>query len=254
MKRLASFTASAALAIAALSAYADEHEGEPSYSPVETYTCHFNEGLGPGDLDETVEAWNAFMDDKGIGTYFAATITPHYFGPDSFDFAWMGVWPDGAAMGEGTDMWLAEGREFMARFAAVADCDTHSNFVSATVKEPPSEIPPDTIVMSVADCNLRDGKTMDEAMSGMAEFAALQSAAGMDGGIWVWWPVYGGGGADFDFKLVEGFPNHATLGKLYDWYGNGGAYVQWDEHIGSAVSCDDSRVYNGTVRRRMQQD
>lgn len=251
MLKPASCAASAMLLAAAFAVNADEHEEAPTYSPVETYTCNYNDGKGPKDLDKVVDEWNKFMNEKGVGTYFAVTLTPHYHGPDAFDLGWLGAWPTGQAMGEGTDMWLAEGREIAGRFAAVADCDTHANFASMQVKEPPSETPPDTVVLSFSDCNLHDGKTMDEAIAGMAAFAQYQTDAGMPGGTWIWWPVFGGGDAGFDFKLVDGYPNHATLGKLYDWYGNGGAYMKWEEHVGSNVSCDVARIYDGKVRRRM---
>jgi hypothetical protein len=40
------------------------------------------------------------------------------------------------------------------------------------------------------------------------------------------------------------------MGKDYDRYGTGGDWMTYSELVGDLVSCDVSRVYNATVRRR----
>jgi hypothetical protein len=67
-------------------------------------------------------------------------------------------------------------------------------------------------------------------------------------------PVFGAGGAEFDFKIVEGFDNFTALGKYYDLYGNGGGYQKHSEMIGELYECDDARVYNATILRRTSEE
>jgi hypothetical protein len=118
-------------------AVADSHEADgPSFNPVEGWTCNYNDGKGPADLDKTVAAWNEWMDDKGQGDYFAVTMTPNYFGERAFDVAWVGVWRDGNAMGRGADLWINEGGEIADGFSEVLTCDSHANFASQNVKQP----------------------------------------------------------------------------------------------------------------------
>lgn len=229
---------------------ADEHGDAISYYPVETFTCEYRDGADASDLDKVVDAWTEFSDDQGVDTYFAVTLVPHYHGADTFDVGWLGSWSSGEAMGRGTDMWITEGRDMAERFAEVLHCETHENFVSGELKAPPSDTPPDTVVLTFSDCKMRDGRTEEDLMSGMKAFVAYQEEQDIPGGLWMMWPVFGGGDADYDFKLVEGYPDHATLGRVYDWY-MGGEYRKWEELIGANVSCDVGRVYNGTVRRRM---
>ncbi len=66
--------------------------------------------------------------------------------------------------------------------------------------------------------------------------------------------AFGGGGAEFDFKIVEGYDNHTEVGKMYDMYGTGDDFAKHGELLGSLVECNESRVYNGTVRRRRSEE
>jgi len=228
----------------------EEAEG-PRFYPVETLTCNYNEGKGPEDLEKAIDAWSEFLDKKNVTTYWAATVTPYYYGAETFDIGWLGAWTDGAAMGSGIDMWLSEGNEYAEKFAAALTCDTHSNFASTEIKAPPDGPSPDNIVITFSDCNIHDGKTFPEVMEGTNAWTAHQVEAGYENGSWMLFPVFGGGGAEFDFKMVESFDNYAALGKFYDLYGNGGGYKKHGELIGELYECDDARVYNATIRRRI---
>ena len=107
---------------------AQDEQKLPEFSPIETYTCNYKDGMDSGDFDAVVDAWNAWMDKDGDNSYWAATVTPYYYGSETFDIGWIGAWKDGASMGTGTDRWLSEGGEYAAQFAAVVDCETHSGF------------------------------------------------------------------------------------------------------------------------------
>ena len=232
-------------------ANADGHEGESiAYPPMETFTCNYNEGMGPADLDAATDAWNEYMDEQGVGYYFAATLTPYYYGPETFDVGWIGSWTDGNAMGAGTDQWLAEGGELAAGFAEVLTCDSHSNFAVDIIHRPDRPTP-DSFVVSFSDCNITEGTSYEDLRAGLVEWSEYQTEMGHDHPTWVLWAVYGGGGAEFDFKLMEGYLNHAELGEGYEMYGTGGMWRKHMETIAGMYECDDARVYNGTTRRRI---
>ena len=83
-----------------MTANAQEEEDAPPYvTPVDTFTCNYNEGKGPGDLKKAVANWNAWMDDQGADNYGAVTMTPYYYGDDSFELGWLGFWTSQEAMG-----------------------------------------------------------------------------------------------------------------------------------------------------------
>jgi len=231
---------------------ADSHSELPDFAPIETYTCNYNEGMGPEDLDEAAAGWNKWMDDEGQGNYWAATVVPVYFGPDAFDFGWIGSWTSGTEMGTGTDKWLTEGGEYAAKFAAVADCNTHSGFAGSMIKAPP-DTSPDTIVLAFSDCNITTDDPNADLFAKFAQWTEFAEERGYKNGAWVLFPVYGAGGAKFDFKMVQGYDSFADQGADWDLYASGD-YVKAGEINAGDWECDDARIYRATVRRRIAEE
>jgi len=235
-------------------AFAQEEDKGPEFSALETFTCNYNDGKGPADLDGAVEKWTAYMDGSGGDKYFAMTVTPQMHGAETFDVGWLGVAPTGELMGQGRDGYRANGGESGAAFAEVLTCDTHSQFAVMQIKEPPERESPESIVLSFSDCEVEDGRNFDEVFSGMRAFAAFQAENGYSNGTWVLFPAYGSGDEEFDFKVVNAYDNHAGMGRDFDLYGTGGGYVKRREIMGDMLDCDVGRVYDGTVRRVMSDD
>ncbi len=251
MKKIISIACGAMLACTAGLAIADGHEGASvAYPPMETFTCSYNEGKGPADMDAATAAWNEYMDERGVEYYFAATVTPYYYGPETFQVGWIGSWSDGNAMGQGTDQWLAEGGEIAAGFAEVVTCDSHSNFVVDMIRAP-GEGTPDTFVLTFVDCNMNEGTEYDAMRAAMVEWTGHRAENGHEHPMWLLWPAYGGGGAEFDFKIMNGYRNHSEMGSEYEYMGTGGGWRSRMEIMGDMIECDDARVYNGTTRRKM---
>ncbi len=236
-------------------AWADGHESEePNIYPVEAYTCKYNDGKGPADLDKVIAAWNEWMDEEDADNYFAMTLTPHYFGGETFDVGWLGSARTATELGVGADNWRANGGEHAAAFASVLTCDSHSNFATMQVKQPPERTSPDSLVISFADCSAAEGKTMDDVFTAMDAWTAYTTEQGYTNGAWVMFPAFGVNDADFDFKLVNAYDNHADMGKGYDMYANGGGYQKHVELMDGVMVCDVARVYDGTVRRRIAEE
>lgn len=232
-------------------ALADSHEQEiRRFVPVETWTCNYLDGKGPADLDAIIARWNAWMDEHDQQDYFAITLTPFYFGADTFDVAWLGSWPGGEAMGRGMDLWVSEGDEINAGFFEVLSCDTHSNFAATELKAPDGPAP-DNFVLAFSDCTGPDSsEAWDQLMTNVDAWSAYLTENGYHQGNWMLFPVYGGGGAEFDFKWVEGFDNHTQLGQDYQRYSENAAWRKQGELLGAYMECDDARVYQATVRRQ----
>lgn len=248
---VARFLAAALLTSVPVTTWAQDNGDPPVITPVETYTCNYNSGQGPADLEKVINGWNAFMDEQGVDNYYAMTLTPHYFGGETFQVGWLAATPSGEDMGVGTDFWLTAGSKHAAAFAKVLSCDSHSNYATMQIKAPPNRTPPDNIVLTFANCSAVDGTTMDEVFTAMEAWTRYSIENDYRNGAWVMWPAYGVDDVDYDFKLVNGYDSHADLGKDYDHYANGGGYQKHAELLGDLLHCDVARLYNGVVRRRI---
>ena len=229
----------------------EEQSDDMHILPVETYACDYKDGKGRKDLDKAIATWNAWMDSKAVDSYGAMVLEPYYFGPETFDVAWLGFWTSGDAMGAATDLYLKEGGATAEAFAAVVSCDSHSNFASAGIKAPPAGDPPDSMVLQFSDCNIREGTEWGALMKGYADWAAYQEAEQYGNGLWMLFPAFGGGDAEYDFKEVTSYGDHTAAGKAYEKYANGGGWEKHQETVAHMLRCDDSRVYNVTFVRKL---
>ena len=218
-------------------------EAGPTFSPIEIFACNYNKGQDRDDLDKVIAGWNKWMDESGSEPYSAWIYTAFYGSPEySFDLAWLGVWPDGKAMGKGTDQWLGGGGEHAAAFDKVLTCDVHSNFASMQLRSGGSENS-DNAVLGFSDCTFKKGSKFGDAVKVAKEWHAYMKEQGSTGSAWWFFPVYGGD-PDWDFKAVSAYSNHAELGADYDRYGNGGGFMKAGEIIGDAYDCGVTRIYN----------
>jgi hypothetical protein len=224
----------------------DEQAAGPTAHPVETYTCKYNEGKGPADLDKVLVEWNAWMDKHGVKDYFGAVITPYYSGDFAFDVGWLGVWPDGNAMGKLSELWTTKGSDMAEKINSVVHCESHSNFISLTVKEPPRGGDPSdkSFILSFSNCSMKEGKTFDDFMAAQQAWNAYADANGFVGGAWVMFPLYGETDNDYAFKFVESSPDFVAFGADYQRFSEG-AWRKAEELYAPVVDCDHGRVYIG---------
>lgn len=230
---------------------AAQDEDDMSAAPVELYLCSYNDGKGPADLEKVVAKWNAWADGRNLHDYTAYTLTPFYAGPEQdFDVLWLGIAPTAAAMGAAQDDWVANGGAVQAEFDKVAPCSAHGNFAAVQFKAPPERKDPSHVVISFSDCNIADGKSFgDDIAPALSAWAKYRGEHGSTAGMWVLFPVYGGGGEEYDFKFVSGYGNFAEQGADWDQYGQEGRFKA-HELFGDMLDCDAARVYNATNRRR----
>lgn len=233
----------------------DDAAEEPDWTPVETWTCNYVDGKGPGDLAEVIDGWNDWWDAKGLKTYFAATVTPYYFGEELFDVGWIGAWSDGAAMGSSLDTWLTDGSAEGAKFFEVIECSSHTNYASVNVRQPQDndDESDDAFVLNFSNCSFKEDKGLGDYMAAQNEWNDYADEVGIVGGTWIMFPLAGEINNDYDFKLVNSQPDHTTIGKNFDVYAQG-HYRKSNELFRDIVDCDISRVYNAHVERSIESD
>ncbi|MCW8925329.1 MAG: hypothetical protein OQJ84_03655 [Xanthomonadales bacterium] len=252
-KNLISSLTTGLLLLAGSSAVLAEDEVSFKVVPVEMFACSYNEGKGPADLDKATAKWNAWADGQGLDSYAAWTLTPYYYGPDQdFDVIWLGAGKDAVALGKAQDAYLTEDAGVRAGFGEVVNCDAHVNYASLQFKAPPDNATPGNSVLTFSDCNFKEGATFEALSAAMDKWSMHLSEAGSTAAIWHWYPVYGGGGEEFDFKWLEGFANFEELGGDFERMGNGGGYKVSNELFSDLLDCDSSRAYVAQNRRSAQ--
>jgi len=234
-------------------AHAQDDANEEVWTPVEAWTCNYRDGKGPGDLNKVIDEWNEWWDDKGLTSYFAATLTPYYFGEKSFDIGWLGAWSDGNAMGESLDVWMTDGAGVGAKFFEVIDCGSHTQFASLNVRQPEQngDESDKDFLLSFANCSMKEGQSFEDYMAAQAEWNDYADEAGIKGGTWLMFPIAGESNNDYDFKHVVGEDDHSEAGANWAAYADG-HYRKSQELFEPLVDCDIGRVYSATVVRDME--
>lgn len=229
------------------------NDGIGKIVPVELFVCSYRDGQDEGDLNRVIARWSKFMDDNGVNNYAAWTLSPYFYGADqNFDFIWMGASADGNAMGAGIDLWLSKGGELQGQFNAVADCNTHVLLSSAMYKAPPDGETPSSAVISMTDCKINEGRSYREVRMADVKWAEYLTNQGSKMGYFHWFPVFGGGNADFDYKVVSAQQNFTDLGADFEHFANGGGRAVARDIFANVDTCDDARVYLATPRRTAQ--
>ncbi len=230
----------------------DDDDGDGA-AAVEVYTCSYADGKGRADWDKVVTKWNAWADDEGINDYSAWNLTKFYSSPEQeFDVIWMGVTETGQGMGAAQDLWLAKGGALQSDFDSAAPCSAHSMFAAVNVKKPPEREDPSSVVIAFSDCTIGEGHSFsEEVMPALQAWSEFRSSHGSTAGHWVFFPVYGGGGEEYDFKFVASHANHAEAGADFDNYDPAKAREIFPRGL---LDCDSSRSYNATNLRMAESD
>ena len=239
-------------------AIADSHESdEPLFdpaTPIEIYACKYNEGYGMSDIEVATAKWNDWADDRGMTDYSAWILTAFYYGADQdFDFLWAGGSSSGQALGATQDDWIANGGKIAEAFDEASTCDAHGSFASLEIKSPPEREDAENLMVSFSDCNLSDGTNFSDIAPSLKAWGEYREGHGSGAGMWVWFPVYGGGGEEFDFKFIAAYESLADQGADFDEYGRTGV-AKARELFRGKVACDSSRVYVTRNVRRAESD
>ncbi len=228
-------------------------DGMGKVIPVELWACSYNDRQDRDDLDSVNERWNRWMDERNNNNFAAWVLTPYFYGQEQqFDLLWMGAYTDGNAMGAGTSQWLAEGGDINDAYNEVLTCAGHVGFGSAMYKSPPDNATPATGIITMMDCSLNEGHRYQDIQKAEVAWAEHMSSSGSTAGTFHWFPNYGGGDADFDYKVVNAYNSFTDLGADWERFANGGGREASTEIFGDIDDCDDARVYLATSIRAAQ--
>jgi len=220
---------------------------------VEIFTCNYADGKGAADLDKVVAKWNKWADKQGMTDYSAWTLTPFYAGAEQdFDVLWLGVTRTGKSMGAVQDMWLAHGGSLGDEFDSITPCNAHALVAALQFKEPPKRDDASSAVLDFSDCTIGEGKHFStDVAPALKAWSELRTKQGSTAGMWVFFPVNGGGGEEFDFKFVVSHANYTEQGADFDSYDPAKAREIFPYGL---LSCDSSRSYVATNRRMAESD
>ena len=245
-KILISLATAIVLATSGVSIGFAQDDGAPQFRPVEMWACSFRDGKDQGDLDKVYEG---LVEASGDTAYAAWHLDPYFAGNlvDSFDFLYLGAWADSSTMGgdvAGSTTTYAEANEDWNK---ALDC-SGLMFASTMVQEIGGEPSGDgSFVLTVSDCNVAHGRTSAQAMGALNRFNDYRVANGSAVGTFVWFPVYGGGNAEFDFKLVHAYSGGQAMGDGLQWYVDNQAYNVSNAMMDGLLQCDEARMYNGST-------
>lgn len=243
--RIAICGAIAGLLLAAAPGFAQvSDDGMGKVLPVELYACKFKEGKDDADLSKVIERWNKFADDNDMNNYAAWLLRPFFYTPaQDFDIVWLGAYSDGNAMGAGLQNWISNGRELNAAFEEVIDCGAHVAYSSAMYKAPPGGGAPGAGVISIMDCKLNEGYRYDDVKAAELKWMDHLQKSGSKAAYYHWMPLFGGGDADFDYKVVSAYADFEEVGSDIEDFANGGGRDVSREIFARIDDCDDARVY-----------
>ena len=243
--KIVTYAAIAGLLLAAAPGLAQVNaDGMGKVVPVELYACKFNEGKGGADLAAVIERWNQFADDSNMDNYAAWLLTPFFFTAEQdFDILWLGAFSDGNAMGSGLQNWISNGGELNAAFQEVLDCSAHVAYSSAMYKAPPEGNVPASGFITMMNCKLNEGHEYSDVKAAELKWVDHLTKTGSKSAYYHWMPMFGGGDADFDYKVVFAYPDFVEVGSDVENFANEGGREASREIFGDIDECDDARVY-----------
>lgn len=223
---------------------AQAQQNQPAPAPViEIYPCTYRANNDIDNLRTVSARFNTWADRNNMTNYTAFMATPYAYSADlDADVLWLGGWPNGTAMGVGEARWLSQGGDVAAAFDAVVECNAHSLYAEVVVNQP-SGPPPQNGVAMFEDCKVHDGRTANEAIGALGQWAEYTKSRGSDAFSAVLFPLAGlGNDADYTFKLVTGFSSMEEFGKGTDMY-TGGGFMRAEELFSRLLDCNSARVY-----------
>jgi hypothetical protein len=244
MKQSFTLLGMAATSAVFLATEARAQQEQPAPTPVvEIYQCTYRGTNDMDDLRAVTARFNAWADRNNMTDYSAFTATPYLFSPDlEADVLWIGVWPNGTAMGADEARYLAEGGDISAAFDALLDCNGHALYAEIVVNQLAAPPPQNGLAM-FEDCTVRDGRTVPEAIAALEQWAEYTKSRGSDAFSALLFPLAGlGSDADFTFKLVTLFDSMEAFGRGADMY-TGGGFLRAEELLGRLLDCNSARVY-----------
>ena len=244
MKRLLLAATTAACTLFMGTGLSFAQDGPPQFAPVELWACDYRDGKDQGDLQDVLEELAELSGDTPTATRM---LYPYLRGPQqAMDFIYIATWPDGSTMGRDVGNYFENGADVDEAWEETADCSASLLYGRLMINQPSAEPDDDNnFILTVSDCNVAHGRSNGQAIGAIQRYNEYRVANGSDITTLLWFPVYGGGGAEFDFKQVHVYNDYQHLGDSFQWVVDNEAYAVNQDMTDGLVSCDEARVYIG---------
>lgn len=250
MKRLitAAVMAACTLLVGISSTFAQD--GPPQFRPVEMWVCNFNNGKDQGDMDKVYED---IVAEAGDSAYSAFQLNSYFRVNQEFDFIYLGAWADGSTMGASLGGEMAGDSDAGEGWEETVTCPASLMYASTWINQPGTGDGSGDFVLSIADCNVAHGNSNAQALGALRRYSDYAKANGSDVGTVVWFPAFGGGATEFDFKVANVYSDAQHFGDSMQWFTENQAYIARSNMTEGIVSCDSPRVYGGrTIMNNLQ--
>ena len=227
------------------SSFAQDDSDVPNLTPIELQLCNYHNGQDRADYDKAVGKMQQWMDDNDAEPYAAWRLQSFFTGARTgFDFIYLGAWASGTSMGKDIAQYRATAGDAIAAAEKAADCANSQMYTSLNVKESDGDGTGD-FILTVTDCTVADGRTTANAIDALVEWGQYRDANGSPGGMWIWFPRYGDGDADFNFKLASSYSSMEEFGNYFQWNRDMQGYLKRNELFGGLLDCNVARAYTG---------
>lgn len=219
-------------------------DGPPQFAPVELWACDFRDGMDQGDLNDIYEDLVSLAGDTPTAIRH---LIPYLRGPQQdMDFIYLQTWPNGSTMGGDVASYMENGTAVDEDWEETVDCSASLLYGRLMINQPSADPDADdNFMLTVSDCIIADGRSAGQAIGAIEQYNEYRVANGSDITTLLWFPVYGGGGAEFDFKLIHAYDDYQELGDSFQWVVDNQAYQVNQQMTDGLVSCDEARVYIG---------
>lgn len=225
---------------------AQDNDDAPNFVPVELFACNYRERKDQDDFDKALDLLEQTSATDGAAPYAAWRLFRMFYGPDQdFDFIFFAAWPDGSSMGRDYKNYFAVGGDADAAWNDAVDCNAAVMFASLEIMAPADSPDSDDFILTFSDCELEKGRSNGQAIAALRAYGKYRTNSGSPGGTWAWFPAYGGGDADFDFKLINSHADVEAFGNHFQWFGDNQAFQTLGALTDGLMKCDEARVYRG---------
>lgn len=245
MRRLILAAVTAAITGCLASMPAAAQDSGPAFQPLEMWACSFRDRKDQGDMDQVYE-----LVEEGTGgvPYAAWQLNPYMAGNryEDFDFIYLGAWADGSTMGADLENYFTNASDAAEAWEETAECAGFL-YASSTIQAVPDsdDEGAGNFMLSISDCKIAHGRTGAQAIGAIRRFNDYRVANGAVVPTFAWFPAFGGGNAEYDFKLAQAYTGPQGLGDWVSWAIDNQSYNVRNAMTQGLVECDEARLYLG---------